>query len=66
MESLEGVDRLMMSGSRATLLMKKDAKLTEAAVKKALESKKLTFEGLSEHKVPRAHAAYVAKTPKFT
>jgi hypothetical protein len=66
METLDGVDRLLMSGRRATLVLEKDAKLSEADVKKALEDKKLTFESLESQVVPRAGAAYVAKTPEFT
>ncbi|MBL4771369.1 MAG: hypothetical protein JKY61_09550 [Planctomycetes bacterium] len=66
MDSLDGVDRMMMSGTRATLVLKKSAKLTAADVKEALESKGLKFESFEKHKVDRAAAAYVAKTPKFT
>ncbi|MCP3918815.1 MAG: hypothetical protein GY711_24980 [bacterium] len=66
MQSLDGVDRMMMSGTRATLVLDEDAKLTEADVKKALEDKGLKFESFEEHEVMRPAAAYVAKTPKFT
>ncbi len=66
MESLEGVDRLMMNGARATLVLADGATLTEARAKAAVEEVGLTFEGLSTEELPRAARAYVAKTPKFT
>lgn len=66
MESLDGVDRMMMSGTRATLVLESGAELDEAVVKKALEEKGLVFESLEEQVVERPAAAYVAKTPKFT
>tara|TARA_R110000868_G_scaffold41116_1_gene140976 strand:- start:74 stop:274 length:201 start_codon:yes stop_codon:yes gene_type:complete len=66
MESLEGVERIMMSGTRATLVLASGAVLTEARVKEAIEENKLVFESLASHEVSRAGAAYVAKTPKFT
>ena len=66
MESLDGVDRMMMSGTRATLVLEPGAELVEADVRKAVEGKKLTFEGLEKRVIERPAAAYVAKTPKFT
>ncbi len=66
MDSLDGVDRKMMSGRRATLVLNKGAQLTEADVKAALKGKGLKFESLEKHKITRPAAAYVAKTPKFT
>lgn len=66
MESLDGVDRMLMSGTRATLVLDEDADLTEADVEQALEDEGLTFESLEELEVERAAAAYVARTPKFT
>lgn len=66
MDSLDGVDHKMMSGRRATLVLNKGAKLTEADVKAALKGKGLTFESFETHKIKRPAAAYVAKTPKFT
>jgi len=66
MENLDGVDRMMMSGTRATLVLDRGAKLTEADVKKALEDKGLKFESLEKLEIDRPAAAYVAKTPKFT
>ena len=66
MESLDGIDRMMMSGTRATLVLDADADLTKADVKKALEDKGLKFESFEKHEVARPAAAYVAKTPKFT
>ncbi|MDF1837096.1 MAG: hypothetical protein P1V35_04450 [Planctomycetota bacterium] len=66
MESLDGIDRMMMSGTRATLVLAKDSKLTEADVAKALKDKGLKFESFEKQTVARPAAAYVAKTPKFT
>ena len=66
MESLDGVERLMMSGTRATLVLEGGAELTEEEVKRAVEAKGLTFDSFEEVRVERAAAAYVAKTPKFT
>ncbi len=66
MESLDGVDRMLMSGTRATLVLEAGAKLSQADVKGAVEDKGLKFESLEQMDVKRASAAYVAKTPKFT
>jgi len=66
MESLDGVDHMLMSGTRATLVLEKGAKLTEADVTKALKANGLKFESLEKQSVARPAAAYVAKTPKFT
>ena len=55
-----------MSGTRATLVLKKGASLREADVKAAIEDVGLTFESLEQQSVAPAGAAYVAKTPKFT
>ena len=66
MEELDGVDRFMMSGTRATLVLDDGAKLTEADVKSALEDQNLVFESLEVVALERPAAAYVAKTPKFT
>jgi len=66
MESLTGIDRMMMSGTRATLVLDAGVDLKPAVVKKALEDKGLKFEGIERQVVARPAAAYVAKTPKFT
>jgi len=66
MKSIEGIDRMFMSGTRATFTMKKDAKLDEAAVKKAVEKRKLKFVSLERRQNKRAVAAYVASTPGLT
>ena len=66
MESLEDVDRMMMSGTRATLVLKKGAELTEDEVKQALASKKLKFDSLTKQTIEQPEIVYVAKTPKFT
>ena len=66
MENLPGVDRMMMNGTRATLVLAGGAKLTDAQVTKALKAQGLKFETLNQHKIDRAGAAFIAKTPKFT
>ncbi len=66
MESLKGIDRMMMSGVRATLVLEDGADLSEDDVKKALEDNGLKFGSLQELQIDRPTAAYVAKTPKFT
>lgn len=66
MESLDGVDRLLMSGARATIVLADGATLTEAEAKAAVEEAGLSFEGHTTARMPRAARAYVAKTPKFT
>lgn len=65
-ESLDGVDRFLMSGTRATLVLEAGAELSEADVKEAIESRGLTFHSLESQDVRQASAGYVAKTPKFT
>lgn len=66
MESLAGVDRLLMCGTRATLLLAPGTDLAEDDVRKAVEGRGLTFESLAKETVERPAAAYVAVTPKFT
>jgi hypothetical protein len=66
MESLDSIDRMMMSGTRATLVLKSGAELNEAEVKKALKANGLKFESLKQAELERPMAAYVVKTPKFT
>ncbi len=66
MESLKGIDRMLMSGVRATLVLEDGADLSEADVKQALEDNGLKFESLQKRQIDRPAAAYVAKTPKFT
>ena len=57
---------MMMSGTRATLVLDRGAELTKADAKEALEGEGLKFESLEELQIDRPVAAYVAKTPKFT
>jgi len=66
MESLEGVDRLMMSGTRGTLVLAPGAKLDEADVRQALADQGLEFGSLATQQVRRPGAAFVASTPGFT
>jgi len=64
MESLAGVDRLMMNGVRATLVLAKGATLSEADAKDALAEHGLKFGSLERCEVDIPVAAYVAMTPK--
>ncbi len=57
---------MMMSGTRATLVLDAGVVLSEAEVKKALEDEGLKFASFERHQIDRPSAAYVAKTPKFT
>jgi hypothetical protein len=66
MESLEGIDRMMMSGRRATLVLESGAILNQAAVEAAIEDNGLVFESMEQMDVPAPGAVFVAKTPKFT
>ncbi len=66
MDSLDGVNHKMMSGRRATLVLNRGAKLSEAEVKAALKDKGLKFESFEKLRITRPTAAFVAKTPKFT
>ena len=66
MESMDGIDRMLMSGTRATLVLEEGAVLTEADVQRALEDNGLVFESMQQHVIERPAAAYVASTPKFT
>lgn len=66
MEGLEGVDRLLLSGTSATLTMKGGAKLAEKTVRAALEKNSLEFVSLEERRTKRAAAAWVASTPGLT
>ena len=66
MKTVEGVDRMFMSGTRATFTMKEGAKVDEAALKKEVEKRKLKFVSLEKRQNKRAAAAYVASTPGLT
>ena len=66
MKSIEGVDKMFMSGTRATFTMKEGAKLDEATIKQAIEKRKLKFTSLERRQNKRAVAAYVASTPGRT
>ena len=65
-ESLQGVDRYMMGGTRGTLVLEPGAKLEEAQVKAAIQKVGLQFDSLERVRIERPALAYVAKTPKFT
>lgn len=66
MESLDGIDRMMMSGVRATLVLADGATLSEHRVRQALEAQGLKFGTLERREIDRPAAAYVARTPKLT
>lgn len=57
------VERRVMSGSQATLILKAGQTLDRAELKKALEAQKLTFESLTQVERARAKAAYVIEVP---
>ena len=63
MDSVDGIDRMFVSGTRATFTLKKDAKIDEDALKKALKKNKLEFVSLESRDAKRAKAAYVANAP---
>ena len=64
MDSVDGIDRMFVSGTRATFTMKKDAKkIDEDALKAALKKNKLEFVSLESREAKRAKAAYVANAP---
>ncbi|MEM6671944.1 MAG: hypothetical protein AAF726_03820 [Planctomycetota bacterium] len=62
----DDIDRLFMTGTRATFTLKKDAKVDEKVVAEALKKKGLKFVSLKSEERDRAGAAYVAKTPGLT
>lgn len=62
----DDIDRMFMSGTVATLTLKKDAKIDEKKLQKAIEAKKLTFNSLTSRKSARATAAYVLEVPGLT
>ena len=66
MKSIDGIDRMFMSGTRATFTLKKGAKVDEAAIKAAIKKHKLKFISLEKRQNKRAVAAYVASTPGLT
>ena len=66
MESLEGVERFLMSGTRATLLLGDGATLEEETVRAAIEAKKLKFEGLERLEPTGAKQAIVVASPPVT
>ncbi len=59
MNSQEGVKTVILSGLRATVIMKKGSSLDEAKVKAALEGEKMKFVSLAATNVIRPKAAYV-------
>lgn len=66
MESLEGVDRWLMNGVRATLVLTDGADLTEGEVRLALAAQGLEFGSLERHAMARPGSAFVAATPGAT
>ncbi|MDP0492079.1 MAG: hypothetical protein Q7Q71_13605 [Verrucomicrobiota bacterium JB023] len=53
-----GVNSVMLSGLRATILMNEGEKLDQAEVEKALKSGGLKFESFEKTTMPRPQAAY--------
>lgn len=62
----DDIDRIFMSGTRATFTLKKGAKVDQKALESALEKKKLKFVGLTSRETARAASAYVAAAPGLT
>lgn len=60
------IDRLFMSGTRATFTLKKGAKVDEKVLAAAVKKKGLKFVSLTSRESVRAKAAYVAATPGLT
>lgn len=57
------VERRVMSGAQATLVLKAGQSIDVAALRTALEANKLTLESFEQVKRTRAKAAYVLETP---
>ena len=66
MEELEGVERFLMSGTRAAIVLRPDASLDERAVREALAARGLDFERFERRSSPRPRAAYVVVSPPVT
>ena len=62
----DDIDRIFMSGTRATFTLKKDAKMDEKALVAALKKRKITFNSCTSRKGTRAKAAWVLATPGLT
>lgn len=59
------VERRVMCGSQATLVLKAGQSIDQAELQKALEAQKLTFESFTKTERPRAKAAYVFEVPEL-
>jgi hypothetical protein len=59
MESIDGIDRLLVSGTRATFTLKKGATFQEPAIQAALTKRKLSLDGFSMNRGRRPAAAFV-------
>jgi len=59
------VERRVMCGSQATLVLKPGQAIDKAELQKALEAQKLTFESFTKSERPRAKAAYVIEVPEL-
>lgn len=66
MNVVEGVDRILTSGSRITFTMQKDAKPDEAALKRSCEKNKVKFVSLTTEKRTAPKVAYAIECPGFT
>jgi len=66
LEDSIAIDRLFMSGTRATFTLEEDARIDQPALKEALKGKSLELVSLERRESKRAQAAYVIKTPGLT
>lgn len=60
------IDRLIMSGTKATMTLKKDKSISVDELTKALEAKKIKLNSFKSEARPRAKAAYVIETTGLT
>ena len=66
MEVVEGVDKMLASGSRITFTMRGDAEPDEKALARACEKNKIKFVSLTREERKPAGAAWVVECPGFT
>ena len=66
MEELEGVERFLMSGTRAAIVLRPGASPDERAVREALAARGLAFERFGPRRGARPRAAYVVVSPPVT
>lgn len=66
MAKVEGIERMFLSGTRATFTMRAGAKPDEELIRKALKKQGLAFVALTTKETSHAAAAWVARTPGLT